>query len=299
MNILLLGAEGQLGRELARQLSLVGTLQACTRSDVDLCHAQNIKAAIDRHKPDIIVNSAAYTAVDRAETEKNLAYQINAEAVSVLARQAVSLGIPLIHYSTDYVFDGQKSGAYIETDIPHPISVYGASKRAGEEEIEASGASHLIFRTTWVIGRDGDNFAKTILRLAQSRDYLNIVSDQIGVPTSSYLIAKVTSLAIKAAKDGFSWPSGIYHLVPQGKTSWYGIATALMDLARLRRLKISLSEEGLHPILTKDYPTPAKRPLNSRFDTSKLATRLNFTLPDWQDDFLDVAEQIIKDMHAS
>ena len=246
MRILLLGENGQLGQQLRRTLPLLGEVKACGRADVDFTDHNSITAAIEAFQPDVIVNAAAYTAVDRAEKEQKRAFQVNADAVALLAEQSAKHGIWLIHYSTDYVFDGSKAEPYLESDTPNPINVYGESKLAGEEAIAASGCNHLLYRTPWVIGRDGPNFAKTILALACDRNTLNIVNDQFGVPTTPALIAKVTAEAIRAIASGQPWPVGLYHLAPRGKTTWFGIAQSLFRLARKQQLPLSLDAESPH-----------------------------------------------------
>ena len=266
---------------------------------VDLTDSAAIKQAIEKFRPDCIINAAAYTAVDKAESEPEKAFQVNAQVVSVLAGQAKHCDAWLIHYSTDYVFDGTLKRPYSETDLPHPINVYGQSKLAGEEAIRASGCRHLIFRTSWVIGRHGKNFAKTILRLAQQRDSLQVIDDQNGVPTSTNLIARVTKAAVVAMATSKPWPTGLYHLTPHGQTTWYGIAQTLLRRARARGLLLASDENALHPIATSNYPTPARRPINSLLETSKLARLLHFDLPDWQDDFVTVSNAIISDNLSS
>ena len=299
MRILLLGANGQLGHELSRMLSTLGEVKACGRAEVDLTNKHSIITAVDTFKPDVIVNAAAYTAVDKAEIERDLAFKVNAEAVGILADEATKRDIWLIHYSTDYVFDGCKIEPYLETDVPNPINVYGESKLAGEQAITTSGCKHLIFRTTWVIGKDGSNFAKTVLRLVTKRDSLSIVNDQFGVPTAPSLITKVTKAAIESIVTAHHWPSGIYHLAPHGETTWYGIAHMLLQLAKEERLPLATDESALQAITTAEYPTLAKRPTNSRLDTSKLEKQLKFNVPDWKDDFSAVAEEIIKELKAA
>lgn len=298
MKILLLGANGQLGSELARKLPELGEVKACGREEVDLTNKSSIITAMDDFNPDVIVNAAAYTAVDKAESERDLAFKINADAVGILAREASQRNIWLIHYSTDYVFDGTKAGRYSESDTPNPVNVYGESKLAGEQLIDTSGCKHLVFRTTWVMGVEGHNFAKTILRLAKERDSLSVINDQFGVPTAPTLIARVTTSAIESIAVADSWPSGIYHLAPHGKTTWHGIAQTAIKIAKDMGLPLAIEEKALHAITTAEYPTAAKRPANSLLDTSKLEMRLNFDLPDWKDDFSTVAEEIIKERKA-
>ena len=295
MKILLLGASGQLGTELNRQLPLIAEIKAYTRSELDITDTQAVIETISSFKPNVIVNAAAYTAVDNAEEEKSLAYAINSDAVAVLAQQAAKQGAWLIHYSTDYIFDGEKTAPYTEMDAPNPINVYGASKLAGEEFIAASNCNHFIFRTTWVIGKDGRNFAKTILRLATQRDSLTVISDQYGVPTSPSLITNVTIDAIRAIKQQKAWPSGAYNLAPLGVSTWYEIAQTLIIMAKENGVPLTISAEDILAITTDEYPTPAKRPLNSQLETQKLSQQLSFHLPHWKDDFSAVAAEVIKE----
>ena len=295
MKILLLGASGQLGTELNRQLPLIAEIKAYTRSELDITDTQAVIETISSFKPNVIVNAAAYTAVDNAEEEKSLAYAINSDAVAVLAQQAAKQGAWLIHYSTDYIFDGEKTAPYTEMDAPNPINVYGASKLASEEFIAASNCNHFIFRTTWVIGKDGRNFAKTILRLATQRDSLSVISDQYGVPTSPSLITNVTIDAIRAIKQQKAWPSGAYNLAPLGVSTWYEIAQTLIIMAKENGVPLTISAEDILAITTDEYPTPAKRPLNSQLETQKLSQQLSFHLPHWKDDFSAVAAEVIKE----
>lgn len=295
MKILLLGASGQLGTELNRQLPLIAEIKAYTRSELDITDTQAVIETISSFKPNVIVNAAAYTAVDNAEEEKSLAYAINSDAVAVLAQQAAKQDAWLIHYSTDYIFDGEKTAPYTEMDAPNPINVYGASKLAGEEFIAASNCNHFIFRTTWVIGKDGRNFAKTILRLATQRDSLSVINDQYGVPTSPSLITNVTIDAIRAIKQQKAWPSGAYNLAPLGVSTWYEIAQTLIIMAKENGVPLTISAEDILAITTDEYPTPAKRPLNSQLETQKLSQQLSFHLPHWKDDFSAVAAEVIKE----
>ena len=298
MKILLLGSNGQLGRELERQLSSVGSVAAFPRSALDITNHRAVTDAVLAIHPNVIVNAAAYTAVDKAETDAERANSVNAEAVANLAQIAQKNGAWLIHYSTDYVFDGSKPTPYIETDAPNPINVYGASKLAGETAIAAADCQHLIFRTSWVIGKDGNNFAKTILRLAAERNSLKVISDQLGVPTSPSLISKITIDAIRAIKQDKAWPEGIYHLAPQGVSSWHEIAKTLIVYAEQQRVQLNAQVADIQAITTAEYPTAAKRPLNSQLDTHKLRAQLSFDLPSWKDDFLAVASDIVKELET-
>ena len=295
MKILLLGANGQLGKELERQLSSVGSVEAFSRESLDITNNAALQDTIRSVRPNIIVNAAAYTAVDKAENDAEFAHAVNADAVANLAQIVREQNLWLFHYSTDYVFDGSKRSPYIETDTPNPINVYGASKLAGEAAIAEADCRHFIFRTTWVIGKDGHNFAKTILRLASERDALKVIDDQIGVPTSPSLIARVTIDAMRAVKKGKAWPQGIYHLAPEGKTSWHEIAQTLVAYAKQQHIPLRTHAADIQAITTEEYPTVAKRPLNSQLDTNKLRSQLSFYLPHWKDDFLAVAGDIVKE----
>ena len=295
MKILLLGSSGQLGKELERQLPAVGSVTALTRSALDITNHQEVWEAVKLYQPDIIINAAAYTAVDRAEAEVEYAHAVNADAVENLAQIAKTERLLLIHYSTDYVFDGAKSGPYIETDPTNPINVYGASKLAGEKAISETNCKYLIFRTSWVIGRDGKNFAKTILRLASEQDAIKIVKDQIGVPTSPSLISKVTLDAIRAIKKGIDWPYGTFNLTPEGISNWHEIAATLIDYAEKQEIPLKTQVANIQAITTAEYPKAAKRPLNSVLDTQKLQMHLSFDLPYWEEDFLGVIEDIFEE----
>jgi len=299
MKILLLGSNGQLGKELERQLSSVGSVEASSRSVLDITNHGAVRDAVRSIHPDIIVNAAAYTAVDKAETNPELAYAANVEAVANLAQLAQAERVWIIHYSTDYVFDGNKSVPYVETDNTNPINVYGTSKLAGEQAIAESNCQHLIFRTSWVIGKDGHNFAKMILKLATEREHLNVISDQLGVPTSPSLISKVTVDAIRAIKKNSAWPQGVYHVAPQGVSNWHEVAQTLLTFAERQHVMISASAHCVQAITTAEYPTAAKRPLNSQLDTQKLRTQLTFDLPHWKDDFLAVASEIVKELQKA
>jgi len=267
--ILLLGKNGQVGWELERALAPLGELVACDRTELDLACPDHIRTRLSEIRPDIIVNAAAWTAVDKAEAEEPAATRINAMAPGILAEEAKRRGALLVHYSTDYVFDGSKASAYTEADVPHPVSAYGRSKLAGEQAIRAVGGRHLIFRTSWVYGLRGHNFLKTILRLAAEREELKIVADQIGAPTWSRMIAETTSLCLARFDD----QQGLYHLTATGETSWHGFAQAIATLAKL--------SARITPITTAEYPLPAPRPANSRLDNTRLFTDFGLRLPDW------------------
>ncbi|WP_051748025.1 dTDP-4-dehydrorhamnose reductase [Nevskia soli] len=284
--ILLLGRNGQVGHELLRTLAPLGEVIAADRATLDLCDESAIRALVRRVRPTLIVNAAAYTAVDKAESEPDLAFAVNARAPAVLAQEAAALGAWLVHYSTDYVFAGDKpQGAYLETDATGPINAYGRSKLAGEAAIAAEGGAHIILRTSWVYGAHGANFAKTIVRLAREREKLSIVADQIGAPTSSHLIAETTAQLIwQLAGAGEAAISGLYHLQSAGEASWYEFAGAIVEQLRAMDAAAVRCREIL-PIPASAYPTPARRPANSRLDCGKIARTFGLSLPHWRDDF--------------
>lgn len=284
MRILLLGKDGQVGWELQRSLAPLGELVAFGRQEADLEDLDALRQCVRRHAPDVIVNAAAYTAVDKAESEPEKTHRINAEAVGVLAEEANKANAWLVHYSTDYVFDGTKSSAYREDDPTGPLSVYGKTKLEGEQRIRQHHAKHLIFRTSWVYGARGGNFAKTILRLAKEKDELNIIADQHGAPTSAELIADVTALALYRTRQAGNnvTLAGTYHLVARGATTWHGYAQHLLSLAQAKGVELRVGPETIHPIPTEAYPLPAKRPQNSLMDTTNLSNTFNLQLPDWR-----------------
>lgn len=276
MKILLCGHSGQVGREL--QLALRRHELICPeRSEFDLAQPASLRPLILRERPDLLINAAAYTAVDQAEQETQLAFAINAEAPAAMAAACAELGIALIHYSTDYVFDGLKPAPYLESDTPNPLNVYGASKLAGERAIASSGCEHLILRTSWVYARHGHNFLLTMQRLLQEREILRVVDDQIGAPTWAGSIALASAALVTAIQAG-NHSSGLYHLTCRGETSWFGFAQAIGE--RLRAASRPCAE--ILPIPSSDYPTPARRPLNSRLDGSRLEHDWNLRLPHWQ-----------------
>jgi dTDP-4-dehydrorhamnose reductase len=285
MKILLLGKGGQVGWELQRSLAPLGELVAIDFDSAPLCgdftNLAGLADTVRKVAPDIIVNAAAHTAVDKAESEPDLARTINALAPQVLAQEAQRLGAWLVHYSTDYVFDGAGERPWREDDATAPLSVYGATKLEGEHAIIASGCKHLIFRTSWVYGARGGNFAKTMLRLAQERDSLKVIADQYGAPTGADLLADVTAHALRAAMQK-SELSGLYHLVAGGVTTWHEYASMVIAYARTQGVPIKVAQETIQSVDTSAFPTPAKRPHNSRLDTSKLQHSFGLTLPDWQ-----------------
>lgn len=285
MKILLFGKNGQVGWELQRSLAPLGELVALDFDSQELCgdfmSLDGIADTIRAIAPDVIVNAAAHTAVDKAESEVDRVRTINALAPATLAREACKLGAWLVHYSTDYVFDGSGSKPWVETDPVGPLSVYGSTKLEGEKAILASGCKHLIFRTSWVFAARGGNFAKTMLRLAQERDRLTVIDDQVGAPTGADLLADVTAHAIRAALQRQSI-AGVYHLVASGETSWHGYARFVLNLARQAGTSLKATPESVVPVSTGAFPLPAQRPKNSRLDTSKLRNTFGLYLPSWQ-----------------
>jgi dTDP-4-dehydrorhamnose reductase len=284
MKVLLLGKNGQVGWELQRSLAPLGKLIALDRHVVDglcgdLSDLDALRATIRSVGPDVIVNAAAYTAVDKAESENELAERVNGQASQVIAEEAAIVGAWLIHYSTDYVFSGEGVLPWRESDAVAPVNHYGASKLAGEQAIATSGCKYLIFRTSWVYGARGNNFAKTMLRLARERETLNVISDQFGAPTGADLIADITALAVRQVLERPEL-SGLYHLAAGGEVSWYGYASHVIDFAQANGEQLAV--KVINPIETTAYPTPARRPLNSRLNTKKLRDNFSIHLPDWQ-----------------
>ncbi|XYQ85149.1 dTDP-4-dehydrorhamnose reductase [Pseudomonas syringae] len=288
MKILLLGKNGQVGWELQRSLAVLGEVIALDRQVAstaygeisgDLSNLDGLRKTIRQVQPQVIVNAAAYTAVDKAETEQALARTVNALASQVLAEEALQLDALLVHYSTDYVFNGTGSQAWKEIDAVSPVNYYGATKLEGEQLIVASGCKHLIFRTSWVYAARGNNFAKTMLRLAKDRPSLNVIADQIGAPTGAELLADIATAALQQA---LTRPElcGIYHLAPAGEVSWHAYAQFVIDFARANGEPLAV--ETISPIATTEYPTPAQRPLNSRLNTDKLRQNFSLHLPGWQ-----------------
>ncbi len=283
MKILLFGKNGQVGWELQRSLAPLGELIALDRQGEgalcgDLSNLDGITKTIKKVAPDVIVNAAAYTAVDRAESEPDLAARINTQAVQVMANEAARTGALLVHYSSDYVFDGRGNSPWRETDPTDPLSVYGQTKLNGEQAIIGSHCRHLIFRTSWVYAGRGKNFAKTMLKLAAERQELSVIDDQVGAPTGAELISDVSAHAIRAAISNPDL-SGVYHLAADGEASWCAYAQFVIEVARRQGLRLSVTE--IKPIPTSQYPTPATRPLNSRLDTTKLKSTFGFLLPHW------------------
>lgn len=293
MKILVFGKRGQVGGEATPRLAAVGDVIACDQHDANFEHPDKVATLVLRERPDVIVNAAAYTAVDRAESEPDLARLVNADSVAAVAAEAKKLGSLLVHYSTDYVFDGLKDGLYLETDPPNPLSVYGRTKLDGERAITASGCHHWIFRTSWVYAARGHNFVRTMLRLGRERDQLRVVDDQYGAPTSATLLADVTTEFIQRL-GGQSRPAdGIYHLVPHGETTWCWFARFILATAQANGEDVRCPPDRVEAISTADYPTPARRPANSRLCTAKIEAALGRRLPEWQDGVASVAAAIV------
>lgn len=296
--VLLTGAAGQLGFDLRRSLAPIARIVATDRSTCDLADADSIRRVVRDVRPDVILNAAAYTAVDKAEVESELAFAINGVAPGILAEEAKAFGALLVHYSTDYVFDGGKDGWYLEIDPPAPRSVYAASKLAGERAIEAVGGAAWVFRTSWVFSAHGSNFAKTMLNIARKSDRLRVVSDQIGAPTSSALVADVTAHALREGwlcveadrrRAGFD----LFHLAAAGETNWYEYAREVVGFMQSRGMTTRVHADEIVPILTAEFPLPASRPKNSRLDTRKLRETFGLHLPDWKDGLHHVLEQLL------
>ncbi|WP_253256755.1 dTDP-4-dehydrorhamnose reductase [Stenotrophomonas sp. VV52] len=296
--VLVLGASGQVGRELLRALEPVADVVAATRSghvadgwkceNADLNAPESLTPLLERLRPDWVVNAAAYTAVDLAEVEGDAAWRINAEAPGVIARWCAAKRVPFVHFSTDYVFDGNGATPYREEDATSPLSVYGRSKAAGEMAVRAAGGTHLILRTAWVFASHGSNFLRTMLRLADTRDSLDVVSDQVGTPTSAALIADVTVQLIKRG-DGLT---GTWHLTARGETSWYGFARAIF--ARAETSGLISRQPFVNAISSDQYPTRVRRPSFSRLDTSKLETELGMALPEWEEGLNHVIDEMVQ-----
>lgn len=302
MKTLLLGANGQVGWELRHALAPVGEVKACDRQTVNLERRDMLRAAIRDSRPELIVNAAAYTSVDKAEADPDTAKRINANAVGLMATEAKRIDAVLVHYSTDYVFDGTKTGPYTEMDTPNPLNVYGRTKLEGETAIRDSGCRHFIFRTSWVHAPRGTNFVRTMLRMARERGTLKVVADQMGTPTSAGLIARITALGLRqfarARRDGESL-LGTYHLVPTGETSWYGFACCLLGEAQKCDVRLRCPPENIRPVTTDEYPLPAKRPMNSRLDTQKLSSTFNVHFPAWQTDVQRTVQELSERNAAS
>ncbi len=285
MKILLFGKGGQVGWELQRSLAFMGELVALDADDQKLCgdftQPDSIVQTIHSVSPDVIVNAAAYTSVDKAESESALAYTINAQAPEILAQESRKLGAWLIHYSTDYVFDGNGVKPWKETDPTMPLNVYGSTKLEGEKAVINSGCKHLIFRTSWVYSARGENFIKTMIRLAKNQDHLSVIDDQIGAPTGAELLADVTAHSICIALRQ-PQVSSLYHLTAKGETSWYGYASFVLDKIRQTGINLKVQAKNIQPVSTGTFSQTARRPGNSRLDTKKIEETFNLNLPLWQ-----------------
>ena len=293
MKILLTGKNGQVGFELNKKLSTVWDVVAIGREDLDLESPNDISNFIDNIKPDFIVHPAAYTAVDKAESDSEMAYQINVEASQVFAKKVTELDIPIIYFSTDYVFDGLKNELYIEEDKTNPQSVYGQTKFEGEEAIRQH-KKHIILRTSWVFGSHGHNFIKTILKLIQEKDNLSMVSDQYGAPTSSSMLADITFKIIQKIIDNKDFKDfGTYHLTSEGETNWYKYAMFIVDEAIRLGIHPKIRSSNIKALVSDEYISPAKRPLNSRLNTEKIKKTFMLELPDWQDEVKKVLRELI------
>lgn len=295
MKILLTGKNGQLGFELRRSLAPLGEVVALGKQDCDLADAEAVRALVRKVAPDIIVNPAAYTAVDKAEDESELAYAVNAVAPEVLAEEATALGALMVHYSTDYVFSGDRpAGAYTEDDVPGPLGQYGIGKLAGEEAVVRVANRHLVLRTSWVVGVHGNNFAKTMLRLAAEREQMAVVADQWGAPTSAALLADITAHLVRQYQQNpAGFPYGLYHLAASGETSWHQYACHVIEYARTKGLPLKVAADSIRPIASSEYPVRAQRPLNSRLDTEKLQKTFGLRLPHWQVGVDYILEQLL------
>lgn len=307
MNILLTGASGQLGGALARALESMGEVTAPGRRELDLAgRFGTIRNVVLRLRPDLVVNAAAYTAVDEAETEVEQAMAVNAMAPEALATAARDCGAAIVHYSTDYVFDGGKAAPYTEDDVPQPLNRYGASKLAGERAVALSGAPHLILRTSWLYGASGHNFLNTMLELGAERRLLRVVDDQVGAPTSVGVVAAVTATILAEAGDAgrrsriaayLAERGGLYHVACQGQTTWHGFALAIFEEAQRRRLPLEIST--VRAVSSVDYPTPAERPANSRLDMGRLKARFGLETPDWREALAAVFDEIMENQRPS
>lgn len=293
MRVLLLGRSGQVGTGLRALMPPEAETVAPAREEADFETPGRLAGIVESLKPDLIVNAAAYTAVDKAETDRAQARRVNTEAVEELAEAAKAADAWLIHYSTDYVFDGGKAGPYLETDPTHPLNVYGETKRDGELAIARTGCRHLIFRTSWVYAPGAANFLTKILALAAEREHLSVVDDQIGAPTSARLIAETTLTALARIAGGTAPASGLYHLTAAGETSWHGYARFAVAQAMARGMAVKATPERIVAVGSGAYPTPARRPRNSRLATGKLEAALGLTLPDWRDEVALALDAIV------
>lgn len=297
MRVMLTGCTGQVGWELRRSLAVLGSVIACDHGTADFSKPETLAALVAAVRPDVVVNAAAYTMVDKAEQEEALANTINGAAVGVLAEAARNAAALFVHYSSEYVFDGAKHGAYVESDVTNPLNAYGRSKLAGEHAVREVGGDWLVFRTSWVYGARGKNFLKTMLRLAAERETLNVVSDQFGAPTSARMLADVTAHAISMAvaeRRAGAFVSDLFHLTANGVTSWHDFASKIVDTARATLPAGSITVRTITPILATDYSTPARRPGNSVLDNAKLEQRFKVTRQTWQEAMALVLDDVFE-----
>jgi dTDP-4-dehydrorhamnose reductase len=298
MRILLLGSGGQVGHELRRSLALLGEVVALDHPAVDLAQPGSVAGIVAKSSPAVIVNAAAYTAVDRAEQEPGLAHAVNAESVDALARGAAATGALLVHFSTDYVYPGTGESPWVEGDQAGPLNAYGRTKLAGDEAIDRSGCRHVILRTSWVYASRGRNFVRTILRLAAERDRLSVVDDQFGVPTAASFLADVTARVLERHRNERNAPSGVFHAAPTGTTTWFGVARAVLERARSRGTGLKLARDGLVPCTTAEYPSPAARPRNSRLSVDRLQREFGIRCPDWHEDLNRIVDELTEGASA-
>jgi dTDP-4-dehydrorhamnose reductase len=298
MRILLTGKMGQVGFELRRSLAILGHVRAIGSGDCDFRDELAIREAVRAYRPDVIVNPAAYTSVDQAESDSKLAYAINAKAPAVLAEEAQAINAIMVHYSTDYVFDGSNVGGYVESDAPRPLGVYGASKLGGERGVANACKRHIILRTSWVLGANGRNFARTILRLGSEKEVLSVVSDQWGSPTSASILADITAHVVRQVVDTDS-NYGLYHVAGVGKISWHAYAVYVINRAREAGLLLRVSPDRIKAITTAEYPTATKRPINSYLDSSRINNIFGIHVPDWKIGVDHVLDQIISTNYAN
>jgi dTDP-4-dehydrorhamnose reductase len=283
MKVLLLGKSGQVGWELRRSLASVGVVTALGHAEADLGQPASLRPLVRAHRPDVIVNAAAYTAVDRAESDPETAMRVNGEAVGVLGECAADLGALMVHFSTDYVFDGSGSRPWREDDAVSPLNAYGRSKLEGERALAHAGCRHVVFRTSWVYAARGQNFVRTMLRLAGERDSLRVVSDQFGVPTPAALLADLTARAIERCVADRGALSGTYHLCPRGETTWHGVAVAALRAALDAGASLRCTPDRVSAVTSDEFPTPARRPFNSRLSVERIERALGIRLPEWHE----------------
>lgn len=297
MRIMVTGCRGQVGWELTRSLAVLGEVVACDRSTADLANPASLRAAVERLRPDVIVNAAAYTMVDKAEDEEALAATINADAVGALAQASRAVGALFVHFSTEYVFDGAKPGAYVEDDPPSPVNAYGRSKLAGERAVADAGGDWLVFRTSWVYAARGKNFLRTMLRLASERETLRVVADQVGAPTCARMIAELSAHIVRQAmaeRSNGRFESGLFHLTAAGSTTWHGFASRIVEAARAMLPSGAIATRAIEAIATSEYPTPARRPANSLLDNGRFEQRFGLRRAPWDESLQLVLEEIIE-----